>query len=443
MKIDVLGLGNPLMDITIPIEEDILKQLNLEKGGMHLITPEQAETLTTLLNTDKIQMTPAGSCANTIMGLATLNNITQFIGKVGQDTIAATYAEKMNSLNIIPQLIAGEAKTGTSFCLITPDSERTMATLLGAAILLNETDIQTQNIPQATYLYLTGYVLEDPNLRKAALKTIHHCKAQGTKIAVDLADPHLIQRAKQTLIEIIQEHVDILFLNQEEAEAFTGIEEPQKAAQALSAMTDIAVVKLGKKGCIISTKEISTPVAGFTVQQKDTTGAGDLFAAGFLHGLLKNLPLKQCGTIANFMGAKTVEQYGAFPKQSYLDEINQLIQAPTTLNTYKETRPWGNFEQFSQNQLSTVKFLNIKEGEQLSLQYHKKRDEFWKVLEGTPTIIIGETTHQAAPGQHYFVPLKTKHTIITTTTPVKILEISFGHYDENDNIRVEDPYKRV
>jgi len=308
--VDVVGIGNPLIDMLINVDYDILERFGLKKGIMHLIDKEKSDLIYSSFTKDMIQIHPGDSTANTLSGIANLGGSCVFFGKVGNDEFGEYYKKNLIESNVKPMLSVGNGVTGRVMGLITPDSERTFATHLGVACSLTHQDISENEISNSKFLHITGYQLEEPALKEAAFKAMHIAKNHGVKVSLDLADPALVERNKEAFRAIITSYIDIVFANSEEAKALTG-KEPLEAVDEISGMTDIAIVKIGKDGSYVKTKGGLYTIPGFKVDAVDTTGAGDMYAAGFLYGLSKGENVEVSGKFGSYAASKVVEQVGS------------------------------------------------------------------------------------------------------------------------------------
>ena len=327
MKKKVLGMGNALVDImTILTSNDVLTQFNLPKGSMQLV--DQMLYLTIQENTNhlKKQLASGGSAANTIHGIAKLGVETGFIGKVGTDEMGQFFKIDLTENNIVPFLIESETPSGVATALVSPDSERTFATYLGAACELEAKNINHEHFNSYDIFHIEGYLVQNHELIETAIKT---AKTKNLKVSIDMASYNVVESNLDFLKRIIEEHVDIIFANEDEARAFTGME-PEQAIFEFAKYCDIAVVKVGSKGSLILKDGNVTKIEGRKANCIDTTGAGDIYASGFLFGLANNLPLAICGKIGTILATKVVEVIG--PKLSETQwqeakaEINQLIE---------------------------------------------------------------------------------------------------------------------
>lgn len=309
---DLIGLGNPVMDIVIQVSDEELKYLGLEKGQCNLIDEDAIKKLESMIvNKDK-KMVSGGSVANMVAIFSQLGGKASYIGKVGVDDIADKYGEDIKKIGAQPILIPSQPLTGRCLNFVTPDSERTMAVYLGAALTLSSEDINEEIITNTKYFQVAGYVLEEENLRNAVIKSFKLAKEKGAKISIDLADPWLVQRCGPVLKEIVKEYADILFANEEEAKELTKKETAQEALEELSLICDLVIVKIGKEGSLIKKRgEDLVTVKGFLVDAIDTTGAGDSYAGSFLYGLSQGFSLEKAGTLASYIASRVVIVTGA------------------------------------------------------------------------------------------------------------------------------------
>jgi len=325
MAHDVVSLGNPLMDILVEVEEGFLKELNLVKGNMHLTDEKDIRKIEEKLDKDNIKLAPGGSEANTLTALSMLGHKVVYFGKVGKDDHGHHYHNTLIENNVISKVIKVDGITGRAITLITPDSERTFATHLGVSTLLEDNEINEADVIQAKFLHLTGYVLSGKKTRKAAMRALDIAKNNNVKICLDLADPNIVKDNKEILESVAKEYADIIIANENEAKEFTN-QEPQEAIDTLSEIADIAIIKLGEKGSLIKNKNNLIKIQGFKAKAIDTTGAGDIYTAGFLYGLLNDLDLETSGKIASFIASKVVGVKGARLDKMPIEEINKLIQ---------------------------------------------------------------------------------------------------------------------
>lgn len=318
-KKSIIGIGNALMDIVVKLPNDeILKQNNLPKGSMILVDAETSASINQQTNDFEKLLAPGGSVANTIDGLAHLGADAAFVGKVGKDELGKKYHDDLVAIGAKPNLFESETSTGVAMALVTPDSERTFGTYLGAAIELSPNDLNIELFREHDIAYIEGYLVQNHDLvRKAA----EMARKAGLTIAIDLASYNIVEENIDFLKEIVSEYVDIIFANEEEAKAFTG-QEPEEAILTLAGLCDIAIVKVGKKGSLIKSGKELIRIGIIEAKCIDTTGAGDLYAAGFLYGLANNFNFQKCGEIASITAGNVISVYGARMNETTWEDIN-------------------------------------------------------------------------------------------------------------------------
>ncbi|NQU98300.1 adenosine kinase [Candidatus Woesearchaeota archaeon] len=323
---DVFGIGNPMVDALIKVDEPHVIDLNLKKGTMKLVDEKTSADILEKFEDHEVLFVPGGDVVNTVTGVVNLGGSAIFCGKVGVDKHGLLIEETMTKDGVKPVLIKGKEKTGSVVCFITPDQERTFITNLGTSITLNEEEVIVDDIKNSKILYVTGYILEDKGLRKMAIRALNEAKKHEKTIAIDVSDPALVERCKEELKDIIKQYANIVFTNEDEAFALTGKKE-RGALDEISKLADIAIVKTGKKGSLIKTEEKIYDIRGFKVNAVDTTGAGDMFAAGFLFGIANKYSIEKAGLIANFAASKVVQVLGARLQTSLKNEIKELVKS--------------------------------------------------------------------------------------------------------------------
>lgn len=303
----VIGIGNALVDILTNINNyDLLTKLDLPLGSMQLVDTNRMRKALNESKGYKQTLASGGSAANTIHGLGQLGVETGFIGKIGNDDLGKFFENDMKSAGISTSLIVGNDATGTALAFITPDSERTFAVYLGAAIELSAQDLSSSIFKGYDLLHIEGYLVQNQTLIETAVKL---AKESGLKVSLDMASYNVVEANREFLHRIIKEYVDIVFANEEEAKSFTG-KCPEESLGILAQMVDIAVVKIGSKGSLIQKGNDVYKVGVIKVNPIDTTGAGDLYAAGFIFGLSKNLPLSTCGELGALLSGNVIETIG-------------------------------------------------------------------------------------------------------------------------------------
>ncbi len=323
----ILGLGNALVDLLMIVEDSFVESLSFEKGSMNHIDLNMAKDILKRSESIKKDRVTGGSVANAINGLSKLGVDTGYIGKIGEDEFGDFFRNKMKDNGITPHLFKGEQGTGTAICMIASDSERTFATYLGAAIELTSNDLSIDLFNGNTHFFLEGYLVQNHELVTRSLKL---AREAGLEIALDLSSFNIVEENIDFLKNSVNEYVDIVFANEDEARVFTGKESPGDAVSILSEFCGTAVVKIGSKGSlIIDENKNEYKIDPYKVVPVDTTGAGDSYAAGFLYGLSKGLPMEKCGKIGSLLASRVVEVIGAnIPDtkwESVKNEIKKIV----------------------------------------------------------------------------------------------------------------------
>ncbi|HLN20010.1 MAG TPA: adenosine kinase [Bacteroidales bacterium] len=304
----ILGIGNALVDVMTMLDNDsYLKKFGLPKGSMQLVDHVKSGIIKSQTAGLKSTLTSGGSAANTIHGLAMTGLETGFIGSIGKDELGDFFENDMRKAGVKTCLIRRESTTGTAIALISPDSERTFATHLGAAVELEAADLTPELFTGYDILYLEGYLIINKPLVDTACRI---AKELNMKVAIDMASYNVVDARRDDFTEIVEKYADIVFANEDEARSFTS-EYPEAALKTISGMCEIAVVKVGSEGSWIKRGEEVLTVEALPVSLKDTTGAGDLYAAGFLYGYALNEGLENCGLYGSVLAGNVIEIIGA------------------------------------------------------------------------------------------------------------------------------------
>ncbi len=304
----ILGIGNALVDVLTLIDDDrILEKFSLPKGSMTLVDSAKSELVKQETRNFKSSFLSGGSAANTIHGLARLGVETGFIGAVGKDATGDIFEREMQEAGVRTMLFRRDSPTGTAVALISRDSERTFATHLGAAVDLNANDLLPEMFEGYDILYIEGYLIYDLDLVETACSM---AREAGMKVALDLASYNVVEANLQGFKKITEQYADILFANADEAKAYTGLE-PDEALDLFSEMAEIVVIKTGAEGSWIRRGEEKLKVEALPVVCIDTTGAGDLYASGFLYGYAHGFDLEKCGIAGSLLAGKIIEIVGA------------------------------------------------------------------------------------------------------------------------------------
>ncbi len=325
IKYDIFGIGSALTDLLIEMDDSELSKLNLRKGQFHLIGEEESRRLLKKIKKYRVKIAPGGSSANTLYGAALLGSNVVFCGKVGKDTDGDIYQRRMSESGVRPKLARSEEVTGQAITFITPDGERTFATHLGAASHLEKSDIFLEDLSASKILHIEGYQLEDKQLNEVSVYAMQFAKEHDTVISLDLGDPGIVIRNRATIKEITREYADIVFANEEEARALTGLESLE-ALNSIAKLSKIAIVKIGKYGSYVKHGNTRYKIPAYEARAVDTTGAGDMFAGGFLYGFCSTYDSRICGHIGSYFAAKVVEQIGARLEHVDQKEVQELIE---------------------------------------------------------------------------------------------------------------------
>ena len=309
VNMKILGIGNAIVDVICKVDENFIDQNKLTKGTMKLIFDKQE--FQSMLSSLKIEKTiSGGSVANSIVGLSQLKNKAGFIGKVSDDELGSKYEDGLKSEKV--EYFYSKKKedlpTGTCLILITPDSERTMCTFLGIAGKINENDINDDVIKQSEMIFLEGYLWDEGEPKNAFEKAIK----SANKVAMSLSDKFCVDRHKANFLDLVKNKLDITFANEQEMMSLIDAENFNQVIDFGKSLKKHLVITRGEKGAVsILDNEVIENDVFKNLEVKDLTGAGDLFAAGYLHGYLNKLDTKQCLDKGREMSSKVIQQIGA------------------------------------------------------------------------------------------------------------------------------------
>ena len=318
----IVGMGSALVDILIHEKDEFLKKTGAVKGGMILVDKETIER-TLALSSENASIVPGGSACNTIVGIGRLGGAARFVGKCGNGNMGELILNDLKKQNVEPVLFRSDLPTGRVLSIITPDAQRSMFTYLGASAETRPEDISEKLFKDAAVVHIEGYLLFNPDLIQAVMTA---AKSAGARISLDLASFTVVKESKKLLDQLVDSYVDVLIANEDEACAFTGFSDEHLAIEALSDQADVAVLKVGPRGSYVSH-------AGSTIAIKsmgdgnalDTTGAGDLWAAGFLYGLVKGYSLEKCGRLGSACGHEVCQVVGANIPDEGWERIKRLL----------------------------------------------------------------------------------------------------------------------
>ena len=304
----ILGIGNAIVDVLCKVDDDFLVKNSLTKSTMKLIDEDEFKTLLSLLNIE--ETVSGGSVANSIVGLSQLGNNVGFIGKISEDSLGQKYEDglKKEKVNYLYNKKKEPIPTGSCLILITPDSERTMCTYLGTAGKINDQDIDESIIKNSEITFLEGYLWDEGEPKKAFDKAITY----SNKVAMSLSDLFCVERHKKHFLELAKNKLDIIFANEQEITSLIDANSFEEIVTFSKQIKKNVVITRGDKGAIsILNNELIECEAQKNLNIKDLTGAGDLFAAGYLHGIINNLSIKECLIKGTELSSKIIQKIGA------------------------------------------------------------------------------------------------------------------------------------
>jgi sugar/nucleoside kinase (ribokinase family) len=320
-RYDVLGIGNAIVDVIARADEDFLLKQGMRKGTMALIDEGRAEAIYDAMG-PAVEVS-GGSAANTIVGLSSLGARAAFVGKVKDDLLGRAFSHDIRAAGVTfatPPASAGPS-TGRCYVLVTPDGERTMNTYLGAAQDLHPADIDAEAVAASTITYLEGYLWDPKNAKDAFLKAAKIAHEAERRVALSLSDAFCVDRWRDEFLQLMRSRtVDLIFANEGELRSLYQTGDFDAAVKALRADIDVAVITRSEKGCLVISPDGMEAVPAFPVERVvDTTGAGDLFAAGFLCGLARGADDRTCGRLGAMAAAEVIQHLGARPEASLKD----------------------------------------------------------------------------------------------------------------------------
>ncbi len=324
-RFDVLGIGNAIVDVIARTEEDFLLKHGMHKGTMALIDEARAEAIYDAMG-PAIEIS-GGSAANTIVGVASLGGRAAFVGKVRDDLLGRAFAHDIRAAGVTYMTAPASDGPSTARCylLVTPDGERTMNTYLGAAQNLHPADIDPEMVAASAIIYLEGYLWDPKDAKDAFLKAAKIAHGAHRRVALTLSDAFCVDRWRDEFLQLMRSRtVDLIFANEAELRSLYQTSDFDAAVSALRADISSAVVTRSEKGCLVVGPDGSKAVPAFPVDRVvDTTGAGDLFAAGFLSGLARGADAQTCGRLGALAAAEVIQHLGARPETALKDLAQQ------------------------------------------------------------------------------------------------------------------------
>ena len=311
---DVVGVGNALVDVISHADDQFIHEYELVKGSMTLIDTDRALYLYKALGT-AVEMS-GGSAANTMTGVASFGGSAAYIGKVSDDELGRVFGHDLRAVGVQFRPGAHDPQTPTGLCIIvvTPDAERTMNTYLGVSSLLCPSDIDQATVAAGKVLYMEGYLYDRPEAKEAFRLAASVAHANGRQVSLTLSDSFCVDRHRADFRALVTDEVDILFGNELELKSLYEVESFEEAIEHVRHDCELAVITVGAQGCyVVSGDEVLTAPAQHVDQVLDTTGAGDLFAAGFLYGYTRGLPLAECARLGAIGAAEVISHVGPRP----------------------------------------------------------------------------------------------------------------------------------
>jgi len=324
--LDVLGVGNAIVDVLAPAEDRLLIENGLDKGTMTLIDAERADRLYRCM-TSAIEVS-GGSAANTLAGVASFGGLGAYIGKVRNDHLGTVFSHDIRAAGVdyLLQPVGEGAPTARCLIFVTPDAQRTMQTYLGISVQLGPNDIDPEAVGAAQITYLEGYLFDKEPAKKAFIRAAELAHAAGRKVALSLSDPFCVDRHRSAFRHLVSGHVDVLFANEVEIISLVEANSFDDAVNTIRDYCEIAALTRGADGSVIVTAEKVVEIAAEPVEQVvDTTGAGDLFAAGVLYGLTQGFEHGACGRLGSIAAGEVIGHYGARPQSPLSDLVYRQI----------------------------------------------------------------------------------------------------------------------
>jgi sugar/nucleoside kinase (ribokinase family) len=324
-RYDVLGIGNAIVDVIARTEDDFLAAQGMHKGGMALIDEARAATIYDAMG--PATESSGGSAANTIVGVASFGGRAAFVGKVKDDVLGKAFAHDIRAARVTFDTKAATSGPSTARCyiMVTPDGERTMNTYLGAAQELTPSDIDEAQIAASHIVYLEGYLWDPKSAKEAFVKAATIAHGAGRQVALTLSDSFCVDRYRDEFLDLMRKGtVDLVFANEAELHSLYQTSDFDTALKQLRANTKLGVVTRSEKGCVVASKDGVVAVPASPIQKLvDTTGAGDLFAAGFLFGLVRNAGHENAGRLGALAAAEVIQHIGARPQASLKELAKQ------------------------------------------------------------------------------------------------------------------------
>lgn len=324
--IDVVGIGNALVDVISHETDEMVADHGLVKGSMNLIETERAEKLYGDMSSG-IEVS-GGSAANTMVGVASFGGSASYFGKVRDDQLGEVFQHDLRATGVEPAVAPATegAPTGRCLIMVTPDAERTMNTYLGASVEMHPSDITDDIVRRAREVYLEGYLWDRPDPQEAMLRVARVARESGARVSLTLSDSFCVDRHRESFRLLIDDEVDLLFANEDELVSLYETPDLDTAIAEVRKQCELTAVTRGALGSVIVLPDELIEIAAEDVDRVvDTTGAGDLYASGFLFGLARELPLEVCGRLASIAAAEVISHVGARPEVTLHDLVSDLL----------------------------------------------------------------------------------------------------------------------
>jgi sugar/nucleoside kinase (ribokinase family) len=324
-RFDVVAIGNAMVDVIVHADDALLREHNMTKGAMTLIDADRAEALYSVMP-PAIEMS-GGSAGNTIAGVASIGGRGAYIGKVGEDQLGAVFRHDIRAIGVaydVPS--ATEQPTGRCLIFVTPDAQRTMNTYLGAGALLGPADVDDDLIAASEITYLEGYLWDPPDAKSAFLRAAEAAHGARRKVALTLSDAFCVDRHRESFLDLVEHHVDILFANETEILSLYQVERFDDALQRVRGHCEVTALTRSEKGSVVvAGEELHVIDAARVGPVVDTTGAGDLYAAAFLYGLASGRDLATCGRMGSIAAAEVISHVGARPERRLAHLMDEML----------------------------------------------------------------------------------------------------------------------
>tara|TARA_B100000902_G_scaffold193565_1_gene184970 strand:+ start:236 stop:1243 length:1008 start_codon:yes stop_codon:yes gene_type:complete len=326
-SLDVVGIGNAIVDVLTTTDDSLLEKLSLNKGSMSLIDENKAKELYEI-TTNRIQRS-GGSVANSLACIAQLGGKAAFIGRVRNDNLGEVFTEEISSTGTIFKTPPSSVGPSTARCLIfvTPDAQRTMCTYLGASVLLEPEDLDLSVVKEAKILYLEGYLWDNPAAKNAFIKAAEIAKNAGRKVALSLSDSFCVDRHRESFLKLVEDYIDVLFANEDEIISLYKTSNLNLAIEKLKTKCELAAITIGEHGSILVSNDKEINIDPFIIGKAiDTTGAGDLYAGGFLKGLSGGLNPLISAKMGSICAGQIVTELGSRSNTNLLNLINSNLE---------------------------------------------------------------------------------------------------------------------